>query len=124
MSKLNADINLGAGDRSPSRQVVLTKANTEDGSPGGPENLTGATIVFRYQKRGTTDTPTELPVSIIGDPTDGLVQLDWPAPVPSGDYDCRFVATLGSGLPQSWPDGPDVDGTEFYWLHVTADFAS
>jgi hypothetical protein len=124
MSKLNADINLGAGDQAPSRSMVLRAPNKDDGSPGDPIDLSGAAVRFVYQERGTTDEPTSIPVNIVGDPTLGQIRLDWPAPVPPGDYDCRFEVLLGTGPQMSFPDGPDVDGNEFYWLHVSAGFAS
>jgi hypothetical protein len=126
MAQTLPDINLGPGDTGPVLQDTLNNGNLPDGSPGGPMDLTGATVVFEYQDRGQTANPVTRPVTIVGDPTQGNVELDWMTtggPVAPGDYDCRYVVTFADGHQVTVPDGTELTDTgqvadRFLWLHV------
>ena len=121
------DIDLGARATGPTLRYILNNPANADGTPGGPRDLTGSTVVLKYQKRGTTDPVVTRNATVVGSSAPGAIDIDWGATggaIPSGEYDARFEETTGSGRLIPYPDGPREDGTEFYWLHVAADFAS
>lgn len=116
----NADIILGPGDGAPTTDRQLLGPQDEDGNEGGPVNLTGATVVLKYQRRDRTQAAVSVSAAIVGDPTLGNVSVDWgpvtPKPTPGLEYDARFVATLAGGRQMTFPN------VGFLWMHVSADF--
>lgn len=122
------DIPLGPGDTAPITRLTFRNPNQDDGSPGDPIDITGATVTVKYQNRnGTTPwvvrTPTIVPAPAVGD-----IDIDWLAtggPVPPGDYDLRAIAVLSSGHQITVPNGAkpgDPITEEFLWMHVARDF--
>ena len=95
------------GDLRPYLKVQLVTL-TEDGEVEGPQDLTGATIVFSMRDKTTKEViiETESSCRFLGDPTEGWVQYE----MEPGDTDVigsylgEFEATY-SGEPLPFPMG-------------------
>jgi hypothetical protein len=131
------DIFLAAGDTGPVTVYTLNDANAADGSAGGAMDLTGASVVVRYQPKNRSVAMVQRPAPVLGDPTLGQVEVDWGlngGPPAVGNYNLRFVATLSDGHIVSFPNGDrnlsnggesfDADDDSFFWLQVAPDFAA
>jgi len=130
------DILLGPGDTAPLLEQILTAPNKPDGSIGDALDLTGASVVFKYQPRDASVAAAERSVGVNSDPTTGKTTLDWLATggrLDAGgnatglDFNARYVVTYPSGHQLSIPNGLDAffgetEIREFLWLRVAADF--
>ncbi len=128
------DMILGPGDTAPIHIVTLLLPDDQDGNPGDPMDLTGATVTCRNQLRNGSGTVAERVVSIMQTaPTvnRGMVAIDWSVspgvPAAGADYFVRLKVIDAGGRQSSFPNGPDrvlPDGTNpaFLWLQVSRDF--
>jgi len=135
---VSPDINLGPGDTAPILTQVLVGPNNADGSPGDPLDLTGCTVIFRFQLRAGTVAAEDRAVAVTSPATAGGTSLDWLATggrldaggnVLGLDYNARYIVSYPSGHQVSIPNGIDPffgenEVREFLWLRVAADFAS
>ncbi len=94
----DADIRMKKGDRLPS---VATNLKNPDGSF---TNLTGATVVFRYQLDTTPPGTVTSITCVIDDPIAGAIHIDWGVTdtAVAGTYRAEFVATI-SGKDETFP---------------------
>ena len=94
------------GDLRPYLKVQLVTLTT-DGEVEGPQDLTGADIVFTMRDKATKVVVIEeAPADIVGDPTEGWVQYEWePGDTDAlGSYLGEFEANCG-GEPLTFPNG-------------------
>ncbi len=130
------DIRLGPDDNAPIYDLELRGPNNPDGTPGDVADLTGTTCIFKCQISSGAEAAFTAPVSSIGDPTLGIVRLNFLAmfasvlPFVAGtDYLFRILVTFADGHRASYPNGPDPtagDGRviDFYLLRVASDFVA
>jgi len=134
---VSPDIFLAAGDTAPIVQFTLRGPVTEDGSEGDALDLTGCTIVFRFQPQNRGAGPADRAVTIVGDPALGQTELDWMATggtIAAGDYVGRYIVTYPDGHRVSVPNGDrtassgqDASGPgddSFFFLQVAPDFTA
>lgn len=107
-----SDFVLKENAESPSLQVRLI------GPDGNPQPLTGATVDFVV----TIGSTKVVVPTIITDPTQGEVRVDWPAGgfSPPGNYQAELCVTLSDGKPDVFPSGAfDGDPAAFFLLCIT-----
>jgi len=96
------DFVLGEGDTAPRlKETLLVPVDPDDPDAdqfpnGRPADLTGATVIFLLRPEDQSVPSIPVPVSIVGDPTLGNVQVLWPGSTP-GRYTGRFKAVTGAG---------------------------
>jgi hypothetical protein len=98
-----ADLVIKAGDTFPALVTTL-----EENS--GPLDLTGAgTITMRMASNSVS--MTDLECSIVGDPTNGVVEYEWDAgdTATPGTYKVDFLIDFGSGQLQSAPNDSEKE---------------
>lgn len=131
----SADIFLGPGDTAPITRYVLRGPNKDDGSDGDPLDLSGCTIVFRYQPRDGSVAVASRNVTVFGDPTLGDTELDWLATgggISPGDYNARYRITFPAGHVLHVPNGDQrlirgedsLPAPTFFWMQVAPDFVT
>ena len=97
------------GDLRPYLKVQLVNL-TEEGEVEGPQDLTGATIVFTMKNKAADADPVlvidEAVADIVGDPVEGWVQYEWePGDTDiAGSFLGEFEASY-SGEPLTFPNG-------------------
>lgn len=94
------------GDLRPYLKAQLVRLN-EDGEVEGPQDLTGATIVFTMVNKTTNERKiNEAPADIVGDPVEGMVQYEWePGDTDTvGSFLGEFEASFSSE-PITFPNG-------------------
>jgi len=122
-------IRLAAGDTAPMTEDQLIGPETDEKPDGAPIDLTGATVVLRFQNRDGLSAAVSRAATVVSPATSGLVRLDWLATggaVAPGEYDARWIITFGDGHVMSIPDGDDAgdDADSFLWMHVARDFVT
>lgn len=93
------------GDLRPYLEGQLVRL-TETGEVDGPQDLSGATVVFTMQNNDTKDIVVDEQTAVILDPLTGMVQYQWQdgdTDIP-GKYFGEFEATFGDE-PETFPNG-------------------
>jgi len=106
---MTPDIFFGEGDTAP----ILSRALVNP--DGSIPDLTGATATFRYRSKDSLDESERVTESmtIVDDPTDGVVEWHPSVPVPPGEYNADIHVVLQSGDPITFPNGGGK-----YWMSV------
>lgn len=96
------DFFLGEGDTAPRlKEQLLVPVDLDDPDAdqfpnGRPMDLTNATVVFRMRPEDQSTTSVDIPVTIVGDPALGNVQVLWPGNT-AGRFKGRFKVVNGVG---------------------------
>lgn len=93
------DFYIKQGDLLPYIEVILKNAD------GTIVNLTGATVMFRMAKRGSTP-KVNAAATIVGSASDGRVQYQWTSADTDtiGEFRAEWVVTFGNGKTQTHPN--------------------
>lgn len=84
------EIRKTAGDDLEAFQVSIADAD------GNAYDLTGLTPGYQY--RDAAGAWQSVPVAVSGDPTAGVVAIDWPGNIPAGVWQHRLTVTDGTDL--------------------------
>lgn len=112
---MTPDIFFTAADGAPSYQQPLLNPD------GSAMDLTGRTVVFRYQLRNRSAARVQEAVAVVAPATDGVVRWTPVAALALGNYDCNWVVDAGLPTQVTIPNGgPDVLEPRYLWMKVQA----